>query len=381
MKALYFTTILSFWGLFMSPLQGQDHLFEAGKIITQYDTLTGFIKRSTDLNLTQSIEFKISFESTVVKIFTPKNALAFSFDADNIFYKKVQIRYLNNEMPFSEWRFGRMILKGETSVYKLRLGDFDKRIIIDQAAKDLYVVQKKDTFYTLEIREALVSKVEVNISSMNGENFYNLKKPYLPVLEHLTRDCPSISRKAKGVDFNEKAIIDFFNDYNKCLNPSVKTEILSKKSKISIAQGIEFSTSVASKIKSLEGGYFLDIREPHISERIHGILGFNLKHLAKSGENVTAVALRVVGNHDLVFEKNQKLYFGFGYEYLNFIGTRSILEDISGLYTLNLGYSNRNMRIEFAPEFFNLFLGLGEKILIYNLRAAIFLKKNKAAHN
>jgi hypothetical protein len=387
MKKPSFLTTFLFVLYFSTVLNAQEHLFEAGTIFTKNDTLKGFIKRSTDLNLSQSVEFKNTFESTTVKTYTPNNCEGFSFDADKSTHGKVHTRYLKNEKPFSEWRFGRLILKGVTSVYKLRLSTVEKKVIVDEKSRDLYIILKKDTFYTLEIRETLVSKVEVNSSTMMGENIYNYKKTYLPVLQHITRDCRALQRKANDVSFDEQSIVDYFNQYNQCLNPTEATTVFSSKTKAVIGHGIEvpFSIKPAGNIVGI--GYFIDIKNPNLNERLHGTIGLDARRYNFKDEKGRWIGIRVVGNYDLVFTQTRQIYFGVGYEYIKSSGqlistntnfAKYPIDGFMGLYNLNLGLRSNNFRIELAAEFTGLTLDIDSKVFILNLTAGFYLSKKQA---
>lgn len=351
MKNSYFIATL-FLLLNTSPfLYSQDHLFERGAVITATDTFKGFLKRATDLNLTHSLEFKADSNATSVKIFKPENTSSFTFDADKATYGKVQIGFSNNEKYISEWRFGRLILKGATTVYKLRLGSIEKKIILEQACSDLYIVLQKDIFYTLEMRESL----EKNIYDLVERNMYHLKKRYIPVLQYITRDCPKISRKAENVSFTEKAVADFFSEYNNCVNPSEQTIVYKTRSKKIIGQGIEASTTIKrTGLSAL--GYFIDVREPNLSERLHATVGLDLIHFRYNNQGSTGARLKVMGNYDLLFKKSQQFYFGIGYEFISlfgegdFVNSFFVKNDLAGLFNTNVGYRLHNLRLELGYE-------------------------------
>lgn len=343
MKNSYFIATL-FFLLNSSPfLYSQDHLFERGTVITTTDTFKGFLKRATDLNLTHSVEFKADSNSTSVKIFKPENTSSFTFDADIATYGKVQIGLSKNEKYMTEWRFGRLILKGTTSVYKLTLASVEKNVILEEKSRDLYIVLQKGVFYTLEMKESL------------EDNIYHLKKRYIPVLQYIARDCPKISRKAEDVSFTEKAIADYFSEYNNCVNPSVKSIVYKTRSKRIIGQGIEASSTLKpTGLSTL--GYFIDAREPNLSERIHATIGLHLLHLTTQNNGSTGVRLKVMGNYDLMFKKSQQVYYGLGYEFMSifenveFLNGRYIKNDVIGLFNTNVGYRNHNFRLELGYE-------------------------------
>ena len=351
MKNSYFAATL-FLLINISPfLYSQDHLFERGTVITATDTFQGFLKRATDLNLTHSVEFKTDSNATSVKIFKPENTSSFTFDADKATYGKVQIGFSNNEKYISEWRFGRLILKGATTVYKLRLGSIEKKVILEQKCSDLYIVLQKDIFYTLEMKESL----EKNIYDLTERNMYHLKKRYIPVLQYITRDCPQISRKAENVSFTEKAMADYFSEYNNCVNPSEQTIVYKTRSKKIIGQGVEASSTL-KPTGLLALGYFIDAREPNLSERIHATVGLHLIHLTFNNTGSTGVRLKVMGNYDLIFKKSQQFYYGLGYEFMNifeeveFSNGTFVKNDLVGLFNTNVGYRNHNFRLELGYE-------------------------------
>ncbi len=320
MKNSYFAATL-FLLINISPfLYSQDHLFERGTVITATDTFQGFLKRATDLNLTHSVEFKTDSNATSVKIFKPENTSSFTFDTDKATYGKVQIGLSKNDKYLTEWRFGRLILKGVTTVYKLTLGSLEKNVILEEKCRDLYIVLQKDIFYTLEMKESL----EKNIYDLTERNMYHLKKRYIPVLQYITRDCPQISRKAENVSFTEKAVADFFSEYNNCVNPSEQTIVYKTRSKKIIGQGIEASTTIKrTGLSAL--GYFIDVREPNLSERLHATVGLDLIHFRYNNNGSTGARLRVIGNYDLIFKKSQQFYFGVGYEFISFFGEGDFL--------------------------------------------------------
>jgi hypothetical protein len=365
MKTLYVISIFIF--LLHAPflLYGQDHLFESGIIITKSDTLRGFLKRATDWNLTQSVDFKSAFDATEVKTFTPNSCLSFSFDIDKSTYNKVKIRYLKNEKPFSEERFGRMILKGVTTVYKLRLGEFEKSIIIENTARDLYIVLKKDTSYTLEIRETLLP----------DENLYNFKKTYLPILQHITRDCPKICSKAEDVRFIENEIVSYFNLYNKCVQPSEETTILSVKPKKIIGHGVEASASITpSGVLGL--GYFMDIREPFLSARTHGTIGLDIRNTLVKNENSPTLILKIIGNYDLILKKNEQLYYGFGCNLWAELPSSKNEKswNFGSHFNTNIGYRKHNLRLELAAEYLGL-LWAEQRYFLLNFTTGWYLSK------
>lgn len=262
-----------------------------------------------------------------------------------------------------------MFLKGSTSVYKLRLGDFEKNAIIEKTARDLYIVLKKDTFYTLEIRETLITDEKL------FQNFYNFKKTYLPVLQHITRDCPAISRKANDVRFTEQAIVDYFNKYNKCIQPSGETKVFKVKAKKIIGHGIETSASVSpTGIFGL--GYFVDVREPNLSARTHGTIGLDIRNTLVKNERTPALVLKVIGNYDLIFKKSEQLYFGFGCNLLagrpNFNNEKGL--ETGFLYNTNLGYRYHNFRLELSAEYVGL-LWAEKGYLLLNLTTGWYLSK------
>ena len=375
MKNSYFVIIL-FLLLNTSPfLYSQDHLFERGTVITATDTFQGFLKRATDLNLTHSVEFKTDSNATSIKIFKPENTSSFTFDADKATYGKVQIGFSNNEKYISEWRFGRLILKGATTVYKLRLGSIEKKIILEQACSDLYIVLQKDIFYTLEMKESL----EKNIYDLTERNMYHLKKRYIPVLQYITRDCPQISRKAENVSFTEKAMADYFSEYNNCVNPSEQTIVYKTRSKKIIGQGVEASSTL-KPTGLLALGYFIDAREPNLSERIHATVGLHLIRLTFNNKGSTGVRLKVMGNYDLIFKKSQQFYYGLGYEFMNIFGEvefsngTSAKNDLVGLFNTNLGYRNHNFRLELGYEVWLADL----KVAFLNLTMGWYLYNNSS---
>ena len=367
MKIPYFIATL-FLLLNASPfLYSQDHLFERGTVITATDTFKGFLKRSTDLNLTNSVEFKADSNSILVKFFKPDNTSSFTFDADKTTYGKVQIGLSKNEKYMTEWRFGRLILKGATTVYKLTLASVEKKVIIEERSRDLYIVLQKDIFYTLEVKESL------------EENVYHLKKRYIPVLQYITRDCPEISRKAEDVSFTEKAIVNYFSDYNNCINPSEKSIVYIARPKKIIGQGIEVSTTLKpTGLSAL--GYFVDVREPNLSERIHATVGLHLINLSYQNNSAPGVRLKVMGNYDLLFKKSQQFYWGLGYEFMavfkkvEFLNNSFIRNEIVGLFNTNVGYRIHNIRLELG---YQVLLG-DSKIAFLNFTIACYLHDNSS---
>ena len=302
-----------------------------------------------------------------MKTFKPENTSSFTFDADKAVYGKVQIGLSKNDKYLSEWRFGRLILKGATTVYKLTLASVEKKVIIEEISRDLYIVLQKDIFYTLEVKESL------------EQNVYHLKKRYIPVLQYITRDCPKISQKAEDVSFTEKAIINYFSDYNNCINPSEKSIVYKVRAKKIIGQGIESSTTLKpTGLSAL--GYFMDVREPNLSERLHATVGLDFIRLSYQNNSASGLRLKVIGNYDLLFKKSQQFYWGLGYEFMTvfrkveFLNNSFIQNEILGLFNTNVGYRIHNIRLELGYEVL-----VGEsKIAFLNFTIACYLRNNSS---
>ncbi len=324
-----------------SALYGQDYLFESGSIIRTTDTLIGYLKRGTDFSLTSVIEFKKESKNADIQEFTPNDIISFTFDSDKNLYASVQIRHFKSDKLTTEKRFGRLILKGTTNLYKVPLDGMEKKSYFEKNASDLYVVLKKDTFYTLEVREDLVFN--------NEGNAYNLKKNYVSILKYLTRDCPKINAKAESVAFNEKDLVAYIEAYNNCLNPLEKTVISKPVFKRIIEHGAEGFVDI--KANTLIGiGYFMDVKEPNFSNRAHAIIGLSGVHFSSLGSQLLGTKLKVIGNYDLLLTKTQRFYFGIGYEYL-FL-SKDALSEFLGLSNINIGYRYWKLRLELSYQTF-----------------------------
>ncbi|WP_299823488.1 hypothetical protein [uncultured Pontibacter sp.] len=237
--------------------------FEEAFLVQNQDTIHGYIKSASDLELSKVIQFKTDLNSEAVREFYPGEVTAFYFKATGFYYASVKAEILKGSSKVYHHRFAKLLLSGFTSLYKLQLPEEEQSIVTLRNNTFLYILQKGTTYYTLGLYE-----------TMDGS--YAIKnKRYAGMMRAAFSDCELLSLDLNQLNFDDKSMMKAVAAYNACMDPAVATTYYTYKAKAVIKHGVELSFAKLYLPKnpnniSAQGysaGYFWDIIQPDASRK------------------------------------------------------------------------------------------------------------------
>lgn len=268
--------------LITSSLKAQILKYEPGFIVTNNDSIPGFIQRTDEITLGEFINYKKELTSSEVKQYYPQDLIGFGFKTDNLKFEKVSTE-IRQDSVHQELRFAKIILKGYLKMYKVALPN-QKTAISTSNTFYVFVIKKDFNYYTLGKYET-EKQVEIN---NNQTEQVTVNNKFIGVLSYLLNDHDESVRKLINLKFEEDAIIRLIENYNKFKNPEAKNTEYTYKVKPLIKSGIETSFGILvspvkqriSKSKGFSVGYFWDIQKPDFSRKFSSRLGINYMHLS-----------------------------------------------------------------------------------------------------
>jgi hypothetical protein len=239
-KVFFFFTLLV--NLVLNAVSQEN--FVPGRILTlNHDTLKGLLDyRDWELN-----PGKIRYKDTLgeVKTFRPQDIRAFWISKDVVYLSKHLAMDVSNyrledlarnasvRMVRDTAVFVRLIVSGQMNLYFLR----------DAKDKDHYWFQNKnDSIYEMRITRRMVSTEGMAHQTDLAVATLNL---YQIILPGVVADCPSVSEKAKTVEFSMQAFTKIAVKYNECISGD-KTMVVSKQKKVKATFGLVAGTSLVS---------------------------------------------------------------------------------------------------------------------------------------
>lgn len=254
--------------VFFTNSFAQTSLFEKGFVVTlKSDTLRGFIERKDEIALSNSIRFKNDVNSDSSQKYYPSDLLSFEFEKDKLHFEPVKYSYKLDSMSYEFFRFGKTLLKGYVTLYKMQLPSDEKRIIFNLTNTYIYILQKDSIQYKLEQQEKMIGSL------------LQVQKTYQGRLTYLFQDCQKISGQISNLPFKDNPMIKICEDYSRCIQPQKEVVLYSYVVKPIINYGFEasyvkiFNNSAISDQFGLAFGFFWNRTEPDISQSVAYGLG------------------------------------------------------------------------------------------------------------
>jgi hypothetical protein len=357
--------------IFIAKLSfSQNKDFEAGYIIEGKDTIAGLILRESESNLSKSITFKKS-TTEEPHIYSPYELRGYSFSEDSLHFESIDYSTSVQDTT-AEKRFAKVLLKGVTDLYKLRLNRAELPPIYLHENDFVLVLRKEAQYITLGQYEEL------------DGNLYTLKKKYTGLLRALLSDCPKLEGyKYDQLPFDEEKIIKLVSEYNACNGLALPTRAYAHKVKPQQRKGVELiiGTVLPVSNKDLKNarivglGYFWDIFRKDANRKASSTLGLtyvNLQYDYFSFQTYNSTIYEKIKEHALLFpfhhqinlgsykSKNlpfvyggftASLYTNYSFEYLNIVplidlGAGAYIDRIKVSATLgNAGFSLKSEKL------------------------------------
>jgi Outer membrane protein beta-barrel domain len=248
-------------------LQAQNATFVEGKIIANNgDTTNVYIERVADSKLSKGINFKNQANDSIIKFFTPNDIRGFYLKKDNVYYESVEY---DKDFSKTEKRFAMLIMGGYCGLYNLDLLANEIKEVVDNNNKNVYILKKENTYYTLKNTTSIV----------NGSYYYD--RAYIYTLKEILLNCSSVTdRNIENVSFNSRSLTGILKKYNACIKPEEATKNYNTKTKLKTSHIIYGSYSLYYRIGDNKGtsksaGYFINIFNPKNNENFALTTGIN----------------------------------------------------------------------------------------------------------
>lgn len=265
-------------GFFYNDLFAQNKYYEKGFIILQQDTLFGFIESTDNILLSRSVSFKDRKEASVsAQTFTPVDLDGFGFTESKHVFAPVEVVMPLDSGMMIETRFAKVLVEGETSLYKLQLPKTEKREVNLKNNLYVYILKKDGGYTTLRQYES------------KTDNLIRLDKKYIGIIKALLSDClnPLVDIQDK-LQFRDKAMVDLIMKYNACKDPDVPSIVHEYIVKAEVRHGLEGQYGKiyepgydgAFSSNTFSAGYYWDITRPERSRKLSesvGISYYNMK--------------------------------------------------------------------------------------------------------
>ncbi|WP_225000104.1 hypothetical protein [Cesiribacter sp. SM1] len=260
----------------LSGTQAQDRLYEAGYIVQEGDTIRGFIKRTDEVKLSYSIDFKTSATSEASTQYTPHNLKGFGFTTDGLHFAAVDVYISHATVTIKDQRFAKKLRSGALSLYKLQLSRSEKTDILLKDYSHVYVLEKEGSFHTL-------TQHKIKTTNREGVN-----KKYIGILRAMLGDClNSLDDVSAELPYKDQPVIQLVEQYNHCKNPTKESTTYQYQTKAWVRKGIEVMYSstysplhdLLSKRYGYAAGYFWDITKPNLSRKYSERIGINYTNL------------------------------------------------------------------------------------------------------
>lgn len=270
-------------------VSAQSHRYEPGYIVLKTDTLSGFIERTAETSLSRSINFKQSL-SAEKKVYFPADISGFGFTEAALAFEPVWVEIIQDSIK-SEFRFAKVMLTGELSLYFLQLEPQQINRIFLYDNTYVYIIKRKsedqqNEYFTLSQFE------------YQNSNLVSLRKRYIGTLTFLLKDyLKNAKDDLYNLEFSDEAIMNIVEHYNAYKSPKNETVKFTYKVPAIIKYGIELSYGKMvstgksiptafrpgnTKVSDSHGvsvGFFWDILKPDLSNKISSSLGINYLNL------------------------------------------------------------------------------------------------------
>jgi len=167
--------------------------FEKGYVVSSNgDTTRGLLKRSTYMELAQTVEFRASKDSTASYFYTTHDLKSFAFDEGDLFEAVTYADTANK----NKTEFGHIVLEGYYNLYALARQTLSE-----------YLVKSSDTAYLLyddnvDVFDDFDKKVQLG-------NYRNM-------LAFLARDCNRSNTEFEKLQFSQHDIMHAVKQLNEC---------------------------------------------------------------------------------------------------------------------------------------------------------------------
>lgn len=221
-------------------LHSQNKIGNSYIVKNNNDTLTGIIKEQSDFGYSKSVKFALLSEPAKFEIYYPNDIKEFG-SKGNFIYKSFLIEIPGNN-PVRELRFLKAIIIGYSSLFSLinsqdayQMGYNETQFFIQFKNEEIYSLYK-------------INKVENNMSKEDNR--------YKGFLKYKMQDCPEISKKIDGCNYNEKGLANLISYYNnfKEINNTEKTANIDLRKRQRTFGG-EFYFGISSKTLTNIGYY------------------------------------------------------------------------------------------------------------------------------
>ncbi|MBJ6118500.1 hypothetical protein JAO76_09880 [Pontibacter sp. BT310] len=276
-----FTLLFIFFSVSIIKVNAQTSAFEEGYIINSQDTIRGYIKSASDLDLSNSVQFKTDINSEIVKNYLPGDITGFGFNNTGFRFTTVRVEIIKGSNVTYHKRFAKLILSGYTDLYKLPIPQEEQSIITSKGNTFLYVLQKDTTDYTLGLYETIIG---IHVSK---------NKRYIGMLKAAFNDCENLKINLDRLNFNDKAILEAVTAYNTCKSPAQQSTLHVYEAKAIVKRGPELSYAqlyIPKEPANVSGqgvsvGYFWDIIQPGESRKYSTKLGLNYMYYLRKTDS------------------------------------------------------------------------------------------------
>ncbi|WP_162426979.1 hypothetical protein [Pontibacter pudoricolor] len=276
-----FTLLFIFFSVSIIKVNAQASAFEEGFIINSQDTIRGYIKSVSDLDLSKSVQFKTDINSEIVTDYLPGDIAGFGFNNTGFRFATVIVEILKGANLTYHKRFAKLILSGYTDLYKLPIPKEEQSIATTKGNTLLYILRKDTTDYTLGLYETM--------SSIHVQK----NKRYIGMLKAAFNDCESLKLNLDKLNFNDKAILEAVTEYNRCKAPAQQSILQAYEAKAVVKRGPELSYAklyIPKEPANVSGqgfsaGYFWDIIQPGESRKYSTKLGLNYTYYLRKTDS------------------------------------------------------------------------------------------------
>lgn len=244
MKALLFFSIVF---LTFLDIQAQDYV--AGTIITNNsDSIRGFIKKETDIVLSQKVEIKALETAQESQAFLPSQVKGFVVAGR--LYESLEVEENKRKVSY----FLKCLVKGQNSLYLLRKSTSDQ------------VYYLKDSLETLYKLEVVVEQVD---------RYIRTSEKYKGVLNYCFRDCPAVQKQVATTKYADKELIALVEKYNACKSPGSVSKVYSRKLAPHYNVNVGVGAFALSDYTNYAAKAHLEISYPELSKGMSIRVGVN----------------------------------------------------------------------------------------------------------
>ena len=257
---------------------------------TDSSTLSGYVERVSEGDVSRTIHFKKSIEDTQKTIIPIAEIDHVIFNDDASLFCRVPYVPFQDSTKKAEYRLAKKLLGGYADLYKLQLPIEELHIVYAKTNTFVYIVKIDTVFYVLSQTEIL----DTSRSDGVFEGYaYKLHKKYVSVLEHILQPDDLHKRRLKKLKFTDNEIIPLIDDLNET-HPEIARKTFFKKEKIAVnhAMSAGFVTPFGpntSPFFGFEIGYLVKLCQPSLSEKFVSEIGISYVSMSDPHDNGSTI--------------------------------------------------------------------------------------------